>query len=95
MDSRRTIAIIQGRAKWLNGTVLHYCFFTGTSHYAVPKVQADAVRQAFVTWKALGIGLVFQEVNQLSEAEVRIGYSTGRRKLRVRSRPGGPDHSAR
>ncbi len=76
MDSRRTRAIILGRAKWLNGTVLHYCFFTGASHYAVPKVQADAVRQAFATWKALGIGLVFQEVNQLSEAEVRIGYST-------------------
>ena len=27
-------------------------------------------------WKAAGIGLEFQEVDQLSEAEVRIGYST-------------------
>jgi len=76
MDTRRTAAIILGRAKWLNGTVLHYCFFTGGSHYSVPKVQADAVRQAFATWKAVGVGLVFQEVNQLSEAEIRIGYST-------------------
>lgn len=75
-DSRRAAAIISGRTKWANRTVLHYCFFTGASHYAVPQVQADAIRQAFARWKAVGIGLEFQEVNSLSEAEVRIGYST-------------------
>ena len=76
VDPRRTSAILAGRAKWLNGTVLHYCFFTGASHYSVPNVQADAIRQAFATWKAVGVGLVFQEVSQLSEAEIRIGFST-------------------
>lgn len=75
-DPRRTAAILSSRLKWVNGTVLHYCFFGAGSHFAVPKVQADAVRDAFAKWKALGIGLVFQEVTQLSEAEVRIGYST-------------------
>jgi len=55
--------------------VLHYCFFK-KGHFAVPKVQADAVRSAFKTWKAIGIGLEFAEVDQLEEAEVRIGYST-------------------
>jgi hypothetical protein len=75
-DGLRTRAIISTRYKWVNGTVLHYCFFGGGSHFAVPKVQADAIRDAFAKWKAVGIGLVFQEVNQLSEAEVRIGYST-------------------
>ena len=70
----RAAAILEGHSKWLNGTVLHYCFFTGCSHYSVPKTQADAVRQALATWKAVGIGLDFQEVNQLSEA--RVGYST-------------------
>ncbi|MEO7242044.1 MAG: hypothetical protein ABIW85_03975 [Variovorax sp.] len=74
-DPRRARAILNARSKWLNGTVLHYCFFTGNSHFAVAKAQADAVRQAFATWKGLGIGLQFQEVQQLSEAEVRIGYS--------------------
>jgi hypothetical protein len=59
----------------VNGTVLHYSFFTD-GHYSIPKVQADAVRQAFTTWKSVGIGLDFEEVDQLSEAEVRIGYST-------------------
>lgn len=72
----RARAIISTRSKWVNGTVLHYCFFGGGSHFAVPGIQADAIRGAFAKWKAIGIGLEFQEVNQLSEAEVRIGYST-------------------
>ncbi len=75
-DPRRAAALIGTYSKWANGTVLHYCFFKGGSHFSVPKAQADAVRGAFAKWKAVGIGLEFQEVNQLSEAEVRIGYST-------------------
>jgi len=74
-DPRRARAILNTRSKWLNRTVLHYCFFTGNSHFAVPKAQADVIRQAFAAWKGLGIGLQFEEVQQLSEAEVRIGYS--------------------
>ncbi len=75
-DTRRSRAILETRAKWVNGTVLHYCFFGTGSRYSVPKAQADAIRDAFAKWKAVGIGLEFKEVNQLSEAEVRIGYST-------------------
>jgi hypothetical protein len=74
-DVARLRAIIRAHSKWANGTVLHYCFFAA-GHFSVPKVQADAIRGAFAKWKAVGIGLVFQEVTQLSEAEVRIGYST-------------------
>ena len=73
-DPNRARAIIATRSKWVNGTVLHYCFFT-SGHFAVPKNQADAVRAAFANWKAIGIGLEFKEVSQLSDAEVRIGYS--------------------
>src|SRR5438874_1156550 len=75
-NPRRARAIISTQSKWLNGTALHYCFFGAGSHFSVPKIQADAVRGAFAKWKAVGIGLDFQEVSQLSEAEVRIGYST-------------------
>jgi len=75
-DPRRASAILLTKSKWVNGTVLHYCFFGAGSHFAVPKVQADAIRGAFAKWKALGIGLEFQDVNQLGEAEVRVGYST-------------------
>jgi hypothetical protein len=73
-DPRRAHAILAVGSKWVNQTVLHYCFFK-SGHFAVPKAQADAVRQAFAAWKAVGIGLDFAEVNQLSEAEVRVGYS--------------------
>ena len=75
-DPRRARAILNSGSKWVNGTVLHYCFFGGGSHFSVPKIQADAIRAAFGKWKAFGIGLEFKEVTQLSEAEVRIGYST-------------------
>jgi hypothetical protein len=74
-DPLRANAILLSQSKWVNGTILHYCFFT-SGHFAVSKVQADAVRGAFVEWKNVGIGLEFQEVSQLSEAEIRIGYST-------------------
>ena len=71
----RAAAILSTQSKWANGTVLHYCFFT-TGHYSVPKKQADAVRGAFAKWKTVGVGLEFKEVSDLTEAEVRIGYST-------------------
>jgi hypothetical protein len=70
----RANAILFSRSKWVNGTVLHYCFFK-SGHFAVPKKQAEAVRAAFSKWRGVGIGLKFKEVSQLSEAEVRIGYS--------------------
>jgi hypothetical protein len=75
-DPRRAAAIVLTRSKWVNGTVLHYCFFGDESHFSVPKVQADAIRGAFAKWKDVGIGLEFSEVSQLDQAEVRIGYST-------------------
>ena len=67
-DPRRARAILNTSSKWLNGTVLHYCFFGGGSHYAVPKVQADAIRGAFTKWKAVGIGLDFKEVEIAAQA---------------------------
>jgi hypothetical protein len=73
-NPNRALAILSTQSKWVNGTVLHYCFFTN-GEYSVPKVQADAVRDAFAKWKAVGIGLDFIEVQNLADAEVRIGYS--------------------
>ena len=73
-DPGRARAIIMGRSKWANKTLLHYAFFAD-GHYAVPPEQADVVREAFHQWKDVGIGLDFQEVADLSEAEVRIGFS--------------------
>lgn len=61
-------AIIVSSSKWVNGTVLHYAFIGGAES------QRQAVRDAWQTWKDLGIGLVFTEVTALSEAEVRISF---------------------
>lgn len=73
-DLGRSAAILRGAAKWVNRTVIHYAFFTGDSPWAVPDDQAAVVRAAFDQWQDLGIGLEFDEVTDLDEAEVRIGY---------------------
>jgi hypothetical protein len=61
--------------KWVNGTVLHYYFFT--DQLGGGEDQKNVVRQAFKTWKDLGIGLEFQEVNNREDAEIRIGFLQG------------------
>jgi hypothetical protein len=92
VDSDRASAIILGGAMWVDGTVLHYYFFdreTDASEVTFPDghtevvswvgvpAQQEAVRVAFRTWKDLGIGLEFREVDDRSEAEVRIGFQKG------------------
>ena len=82
-------AIVEGRKKWVNGTVLHYYFFdrdtdgevvrfsNGTSRFVTwvgPEAQREVVRDAFQSWKDLGIGLEFEEVEDRNEAEVRVGF---------------------
>ncbi len=77
MPAERQRAIVLGAAKWVNGTVLHYAFFDGRQNPAwapAGEAQLDAVRDAFKAWKEVGIGLEFEEVADLSEAEVRIGF---------------------
>lgn len=59
--------------KWVNGTVLHYYFFDEPA-WTSDDPEKQVVRQAFDIWKALGIGLQFEEVGSRSEAEVRIGF---------------------
>ncbi|MEH0158738.1 M12 family metallopeptidase [Limibacter armeniacum] len=59
--------------KWVNGTILHYYFFTD-GEMGGGEDQKNIVRQAFKVWKDLGIGLEFREVNTRDEAELRIGF---------------------
>lgn len=85
-------AIIDGRAIWVNGTVLRYYFFDGASDgsyltrsdgtqqwvsWVGAEDQRAVVRAAFAEWDALGIGLDFREVEDRSEAELRIGFQQG------------------
>lgn len=88
----RLAALISGRLKWLNGTVLHYYFFdkeedgstvtladggTAFVSWVGDQTQRAAVRAAFEQWKGLGIGLDFSEVTDRAEAEIRIGFMRG------------------
>jgi hypothetical protein len=92
LTTDRLEAIVQAHNKWVNGTVLHYHFFDrgtdgsqvhfsdGTTRFVTwvgAEDQQQAVRDAFAAWKATGMGLEFREVDDRSEAEIRIGFQQG------------------
>ena len=62
--------------KWVNGTKLRYYFF-GTGRYAGDANQKRRVREGFKVWEDLGIGISFEEVASIADAEVRIGFLRG------------------
>lgn len=70
---------------WVNGTKIHYCFFDHTKGHNSPAEwtgspdDKQVVRQAFEEWKAVGIGLEFEEVDAPPDAEVRIGFQQDNR----------------
>ncbi|MEU1275687.1 M12 family metallopeptidase [Streptomyces sp. NPDC005799] len=93
LTAERLSALVSGHRMWVNGTVLHYCFFDGDSDASVIPVpgtgsvrrvswvgtsqQRDVVRACFQEWRDLGIGITFVEVGDRSEAELRIGFQLG------------------
>lgn len=70
---RARLISLLGRA-WVNGTELNYYFFTQPAQWVGGEDQMQAVREAFQTWKDLGIGLTFREVTNPAEAQIRIGF---------------------
>lgn len=76
VNPRRQRLIRVADKKWVNGTVLHYYFFT-SSRWRGSAAQRDVVRQAFQVWKDVGIGLEFEEVSRPEDAEIRIGFQRG------------------
>jgi hypothetical protein len=73
-DRVRLIRLIA--KKWVNGTKLRYYFFESGRNSAGNE-QKDIVRQGFEVWKNVGIGIKFEEVRNISEAEIRIGFLQG------------------
>ncbi len=69
----RSRAILAHKIKWANGTVLHYFFYEDDASVWTD-AQKDIVRWAFETWKDIDIGLTFIETDDVTEAEVRIGF---------------------
>ncbi|MEM8728389.1 MAG: M12 family metallopeptidase [Pseudomonadota bacterium] len=60
--------------KWVNNTVLHYCFLDSPAQWRGSNADKDVVRESFQQWKDLPIGLDFVEVYDPREAEIRIGF---------------------
>ena len=73
-ERARLIQLLQ--KKWVNGTKLRYYFFESGPNSG-PNEQKEIVRQGFEVWKKVGIGIKFEEVRNISEAEIRIGFLQG------------------
>lgn len=74
VSDHRASLIRIAEKKWVNGTVLHYCFLDEPAAWRGGEDQKDAVRAAFSEWKGLGIGLEFVEVDDAGDAEIRIAF---------------------
>ncbi len=82
VGTNRADFILVSQRKWVNGTRLKYYFFKGGSDgspasWKGTPAQVNIVKQAFATWKTIGIGLEFEETNDRNEAQVRIGFMRG------------------
>lgn len=81
----RESAIVQNDHKWVSGTTLHYYFLDRDEfpwdrdrlRWGRTAEQEQVVRDAFERWEAVGMGVSFAEVDQASEAEIRIGFLHG------------------
>jgi len=73
----RARMIEQVGKKWVNGTTLRYWFFDSGTWNTNSETEKNLVREGFETWKEVGIGIKFKEVETMSEAEVRIGFLRG------------------
>jgi hypothetical protein len=62
--------------KWVNGTKLKYYLFDSGPFKGVPSNE-DLVRAGFEAWKDVGIGIEFEEVTNIEDAQVRIGFLRG------------------
>lgn len=68
VSSHRMGFILASGLKWVNGTEIKFMFLEGA------EPQKKVVRQAFQTWKGVGIGISFKEVSMVDDAMVRIGF---------------------
>ncbi len=74
IESTRARLIRELEKKWVNGTVLPYCFLDQPPEFAGGEEEKRIVRGGFDAWKNLGIGIKFEEVSNPDEAKVRIGF---------------------
>ena len=64
--------------KWVNGTKLRYYYFReGENSTDDVEAQIEKVDEAFDRWREVNIGIEFEEIDSIDEAEVRIGFKQG------------------
>jgi len=73
VSNHRARLIRTAEKKWVNGTVLHYCFLD-ENHLKGDDSQKKVVRDAFEVWMNVGIGIKFLEVEDSDDAEIKIGF---------------------
>ena len=66
-DGHRVRLIALMAKMWVNGTNLTYFFFKEPAHWRGGSDQEQAVRDAFATWKELGISLTFHPFFQINK----------------------------
>jgi hypothetical protein len=76
VSEARARLIIWMDKKWVNGTKLRYYFFE-RGQDAGGDDQVQLVREGFKVWQDVGIGISFEEVTDIGEAEIRIGFRQG------------------
>jgi len=59
--------------KWANGTKLRYFIFN-EGPFAGNTANVNLVKDGFKVWEDVGIGIAFEQVNEITEAEIRIGF---------------------
>ncbi|MGB5818248.1 MAG: M12 family metallopeptidase [Saonia sp.] len=59
--------------KWVNGTKLRYYIFK-EGQFSGQASNVNFVKDGFKVWEDVGIGISFEEVNDIAEAELRIGF---------------------
>ena len=62
--------------KWVNGTKLRYFLFDN-GPFAGESSNMELVRAGFEAWSDIGIGIEFEEVSRLEDAQIRIGFLRG------------------
>lgn len=77
IDPNRESLIRYIEKKWVNHTVLHYHFLDAPEAWQGGESQKQVVRESFVQWKDLGIGLEFTEVSDPADAEIRVAFEPG------------------
>lgn len=62
--------------KWVNGTKLRYYLFD-SGRFGGDASNLDLVREGFRAWEDVGIGIEFEEVSRVQDAQVRVGFLRG------------------